>query len=92
LILLDLMMPERNGWDFRVEQQRRLDLASIPVVVMTASATAPSSIFASAFLRKPLDLEELRDTIGRLCKGGEGESARQSRAWLNARGEVKGRG
>ena len=68
LILLDLMMPERNGWDFRVEQQRRFELASIPVVVMTASAIAPSSIFASAFLRKPLDLAELRDTIGRLCR------------------------
>lgn len=86
LILLDLMMPERNGWDFRVEQQRRFELANIPVVVMTASATAPSSIFASAFLRKPLDLQELRDTIDRLCKSSEGESAKQSRAWLDARG------
>lgn len=87
LILLDLMMPERNGWDFRVEQQRRFELASIPVVVMTASATAPSSILASAFLRKPLDLQELRETIDRLCRPDE-ECVKRSRAWLESRGRT----
>jgi len=86
LILLDLMMPERNGWDFRVEQQRRFELSSIPVVVMTASATAPSSIFASAFLRKPLDLAELRSTIDRLCKPADAEAAKQSRSSRDLRG------
>jgi chemotaxis family two-component system response regulator PixH len=88
LILLDLMMPERNAWDFRVEQQRRLELASIPVVVMTASAIAPSSILASAFLRKPLDLAELRDTIGRLCRPSEPEYARPGGSCARA-GEPK---
>jgi len=88
LILLDLMMPERNGWDFRVEQQRRFELSNIPVVVMTASATAPSSIFASAFLRKPLDLAELRNTIDRLCKPAEAEAAKQARGAANLRGRT----
>src|SRR5438445_696734 len=36
LILLDLMMPVMNGWQFRHEQQRDPELASIPLVVLSA--------------------------------------------------------
>ena len=37
VLLLDLMMPEMSGWEFREEQLRDEMLRSIPVVVMTAS-------------------------------------------------------
>ena len=36
LILLDLMMPEMNGWQFREEQLKDEALREIPVIVMTA--------------------------------------------------------
>ena len=36
LILLDIMMPEMDGWAFRAEQRKHPELASIPVVVFTA--------------------------------------------------------
>src|SRR5919206_1695644 len=36
VILLDLMMPVMDGWEFRVAQQRDPALASIPVVVISA--------------------------------------------------------
>jgi CheY-like chemotaxis protein len=35
LILLDLMMPVMNGWEFRRRQLQSADLASVPVVVLT---------------------------------------------------------
>src|SRR6187399_2509237 len=36
VILLDLMMPVMNGWQFREQQAKDPELSSIPVVVITA--------------------------------------------------------
>ena len=38
LILLDVMMPVMDGYEFRVEQQRDPAIADIPVVVLTAGS------------------------------------------------------
>lgn len=68
LILLDLMMPVMNGWQFRTEQQRDPELASIPVVVISADASIhqkATSIQADGFLKKPLQLEALLATVQR---------------------------
>lgn len=70
LILLDMMMPELDGWGFRAEQQRDPELASIPVVVFTAhelpSHTA-EQMQAAAFLKKPVRLAQLLDAVRRVC-------------------------
>jgi CheY-like chemotaxis protein len=36
LVLLDMMMGQMDGWDFRRAQQREPRVADIPVVVLTA--------------------------------------------------------
>ncbi|HYZ89167.1 MAG TPA: response regulator [Myxococcales bacterium] len=55
-IILDLMMPVMDGWEFREAQIRDPELACIPVIVTTASErTVP----ANALLRKPIDREKL---------------------------------
>ena len=36
LILLDLMMPVMDGWEFRAEQRRDRTLAEVPVVMLSA--------------------------------------------------------
>jgi CheY-like chemotaxis protein len=36
VILLDLMMPVMNGWEFRQAQRRSQILSAIPVVVISA--------------------------------------------------------
>ena len=65
LILVDLMMPELDGWELIDELQRTAPLADIPVCVLSAIAThAPPK--ASAVLRKPVKLDELLATIERL--------------------------
>jgi len=66
LILLDLMMPEMSGWEFREEQLKDVALRDIPVVVMTASAGfAETPVTASEILRKPIGLVEVLDAVER---------------------------
>lgn len=69
LIVLDIMMPEMDGWAFRAEQRRDPELASIPVLVFTAYGSPKeiaTQLGAAGFLRKPLLLEELLSTIDRV--------------------------
>ena len=40
LILLDLMMPVMDGWEFRAAQRADRAIAGIPVVVLTADTGA----------------------------------------------------
>jgi signal transduction histidine kinase len=68
LILLDLMMPEMDGWQFRIEQKKDPSLAVIPVLVLSADDSAQAAaIDASRYIPKPVDFDRLlagiRDTI-----------------------------
>lgn len=67
LLLVDLMMPELDGWELIDELTRTAPLADIPVCVLSAIAShAPPK--ASAVLTKPVDLDELLATVERLTK------------------------
>jgi CheY-like chemotaxis protein len=66
LILLDLMMPEMNGWQFREAQLNDEELKDIPVVVMTASRGFEGTpISAREILYKPVGLGELIQAVER---------------------------
>lgn len=72
VILLDLMMPGMNGWQFRDEQLGDPEIASIPVVVITATRNL-REIRADDMLHKPVKPEELVavvDRWGRRVSGG----------------------
>ena len=67
VILLDLMMPVMDGWQFRQEQVRNEDLADIPVIVVSAGGRELiQRVNADAYLSKPVDLEELLERITQL--------------------------
>jgi two-component system chemotaxis response regulator CheY len=67
LMLVDLMMPELDGWELIDELRRTAPLAEIPVCVLSAMVShAPPKV--SAVLRKPVNLDELLDTVERLNK------------------------
>jgi len=74
LILLDLMMPVMNGWQFREEQARDPAIASIPVVVISGDGGCGVcegvEIEANGYLKKPIDLEVLLSTVQRFVGGG----------------------
>ena len=71
VLLLDLMMPEMDGWSFRNEQLDDPTLRSIPVVVLTAHAgpeDPPVRGVANAdMLRKPVGLQALLEKVEQYC-------------------------
>jgi len=71
LILLDLMMPVMNGWQFREEQRRSPRLADIPVVITSADRDAQrvaKDLGAAALLTKPMAVKNLLATVGRCIR------------------------
>jgi DNA-binding response OmpR family regulator len=62
LVLLDLMMPRMNGWQFRIAQRNDPESAGIPVIVLSALGRV-SDIEAADFLQKPFDLERLLSAV-----------------------------
>jgi CheY-like chemotaxis protein len=66
LILLDLLMPTMDGWEFRARQKNDPRIAHIPVVVVSASSAA-KPIDAASILRKPVDIDRLLETVARHC-------------------------
>jgi len=64
LILLDLMMPVMDGWEFRIAQRADDALAAIPLIAMSADRSAKAgAIAADAYVGKPLDFEALVQRI-----------------------------
>jgi signal transduction histidine kinase len=60
VIVLDLMMPVMDGWEFRVEQRGDPALAEIPLVAMSADLSAKArAIAADGYVRKPIDFPAL---------------------------------
>jgi CheY-like chemotaxis protein len=66
LILLDLMMPDMSGWEFREAQLRDERLRGIPVIVMTASRGFDEvGLAAAEILLKPAGLTDILDAVAR---------------------------
>jgi CheY-like chemotaxis protein len=71
VILLDLMMPVMNGWEFRRAIEDDPELADVPVVVISAATgEIVRNTRADAFISKPIDMDELLDVVCDLCDGG----------------------
>jgi CheY-like chemotaxis protein len=74
LILLDVMMPVMDGWEFRDQQRRDRALSEVPVVVMTAfDDTVQKALQSGAvgFCLSP--------SSGKLCFGSSSAFAGQTR-------------
>ena len=65
LILLDLMMPIMNGWQFREHQRLDASLRDVPVVVVSA-ARDRADIDVTERISKPCDLDDLLNTVRRV--------------------------
>lgn len=69
VILLDLMMPLMDGYEFRAQQQEDPTIAEIPVIVITAGASvATAELDGLTVVHKPLDLSSLLSTIRQHCR------------------------
>jgi CheY-like chemotaxis protein len=67
VIVLDMMMPRMDGWEFCREQRRDPRLAHIPVVVLSAAPREWLQIPAAAVLSKPFDYDRLLAAIRTNC-------------------------
>ncbi|HEX4341595.1 MAG TPA: response regulator [Polyangiaceae bacterium] len=67
VVLLDLLMPGMNGWDFFAELRRRPGFKDVPVVIHTSAPDrAPSG--ATRVIQKPLVLARLLSLVGEFCQ------------------------
>jgi CheY-like chemotaxis protein len=75
VIVLDVMMPMMDGWDFRAEQLADPALRDIPVVIISASGfsrdTLQRQFYAYDVLPKPLDLDGFLRALKAVCGGGD---------------------
>jgi CheY-like chemotaxis protein len=71
VILLDLMMPILNGWEFCAEQRRDEALAALPVVVISGDGNTnrkAAELGVAGFLRKPLELTAIVEVVELHCR------------------------
>jgi CheY-like chemotaxis protein len=70
VILLDLLLPEMDGAQFRQIQRRDRALAWIPVIVMSGAMDADRSVRelgTDLLVAKPVNLDYLREAVGRVA-------------------------
>jgi len=73
LILLDLLMPRKNGFQFRAEQMESPALAKIPTIAYSGIYTGSSlrekaaMLGITTVLEKPVDYDHLLDVIEHYC-------------------------
>jgi CheY-like chemotaxis protein len=70
LVLLDLMMPVMDGWQFRAEQLSEPALADVPVICVTAVAEHSERLerLQAPCLQKPVEFQTLLDVVEGACK------------------------
>lgn len=72
IILLDVMMPVMNGYEFRDAQLKDPRLASIPVIMLTADGRAREKarrLRSTQYFQKPFSPPELLRAIEHHCPG-----------------------
>jgi signal transduction histidine kinase len=65
VILLDVLLPDQDGWAVLTAITTKLELAGIPVIVVTTADERglADTLGATAYLSKPVSAEELRAAI-----------------------------
>ncbi|OQY53391.1 MAG: response regulator [Desulfobacteraceae bacterium 4572_89] len=78
VVILDVMMPRKNGWEVCEEIKNNDNLKEIAVVLLTAVAESVKTTsythhdgkttLADDYVPKPIDLDELMEIVGDHCK------------------------
>jgi DNA-binding response OmpR family regulator len=72
LVLLDLMMPDMDGWEVYQQMKADEDLREIPVIVVTAKAQSIDKVLGlhiakvDDYVTKPFGPQELLESVGRV--------------------------
>ena len=72
LILLDIMMPEMDGWEVFDKIKANQSWRKIPIIFLTARsdglAKSAGSMIADDYIEKPIDIQELKIRIDNILK------------------------
>ena len=75
LILLDIMMPDMDGWEVFDKLRANQKYKNIPVIFLTARsddlAANAGAMIADDFIEKPVDIDELKTRIDKVLKKGK---------------------
>jgi CheY-like chemotaxis protein len=74
LVVLDLHLPEMDGWEFLRRFRGKRECAHVPVVVMSAEHRIPRN--RHDFQAKPFDLDAFLDVVQQLRAGTNDARAR----------------
>lgn len=66
LVILDLLMPVMNGWDFVEQLRQRPEFVATPVVVHS-SAPGPAPTGITRVLQKPVLFDHLLSVVREYC-------------------------
>ena len=73
-VLLDIMMPEMDGWEVYKQMRADKTLKNIPVIILTARNSSFEEIIAreragvNDYVTKPFVPNDLRNSLGRILK------------------------
>lgn len=79
VVLLDLRMPEMDGWTVWAKMHAEPALASIPVVMLSGDpeqSRRAQALGMRNFMRKPIDADTLVATVARYCEREVNDAAR----------------
>jgi CheY-like chemotaxis protein len=70
-IVLDIVMPHRDGWNVLARLKADPDLRDTPVIILTIvdDKTQGYSLGAAEYLTKPIDRDRLMGLLRRYCEG-----------------------
>ena len=73
LVLLDVMLPDGNGFDILAQLRGRPDFATLPIVLLTVKAQLADihnglALGADGYITKPYSKDQLAEVIGRVLK------------------------
>jgi CheY-like chemotaxis protein len=74
VILLDLMMPIMDGWQFRIEQLQDPALAGFPVLLLSGAGDVrghTADLRVSGYVEKPIRLDALLEAVSCFVKPSE---------------------
>lgn len=77
LVLLDLMMPDMDGWEVYQQVKADPELKDIPVVVVTAKAQSIDKVLGlhiakvDDYITKPFGPQELLESVAKILGAGE---------------------
>ncbi|MEJ2746412.1 MAG: response regulator [Anaerolineae bacterium] len=81
LVLLDLMMPEMDGWEVYQKMKASEAMRDIPVIVVTAKAQSIDRVLGlhiarvDDYITKPFGPQELLDSVERVIRSKREETA-----------------